>query len=119
MEEYFRRPSYRPAAAGVGGRNPEISDSNMLKYVNKVYFGRSSLPPALDPSPFDRKQNAKKKRKEESRTTSKSWWNEPKMKRKRRLAKYKMFALEGKLKESLKKGSRWIKKKYCKIVHGY
>ncbi|XP_022720156.1 uncharacterized protein LOC111277974 [Durio zibethinus] len=110
MEEF--RPSYE-VSRGDGGRNTEIIDTNMLKYVNKVYFGRSQ------PS-FDQNQVDKKKKKKSSSTMSiKSWWNEPKMKRKRRLTKYKMYALEGKVKDSLKKGHRWIKNKYRKLVHGY
>ncbi|XWS57448.1 hypothetical protein CRYUN_Cryun09bG0175000 [Craigia yunnanensis] len=112
MEEF--RPSYRELAPG-DGRNMEIIDTNMLKYVNKVYFGRSQ--PSFELPPFDQKQVGKKRNK--SSMSIKSWWNEPKMKRKRRLTKYKMFAIEGKLKDSLKKGHRWIKNKYRKIVHGY
>ena len=103
MEEV--RPSYRG-----DGRNPEIIDeANMLKYVNKVYFGRSH--PSFDQKQVDKKRN-------KSSMSIKSWWNEPKMKTKRRLTMYKMYAIEGKLKDSLKKGHLWIKKKYHKLVHG-
>ncbi|RDY07892.1 hypothetical protein CR513_07938, partial [Mucuna pruriens] len=45
-----------------------------------------------------------------------SWWNDPEKKRKRRVAKYKLYAAEGKLKHSLKKGLRWIKIKCIKIA---
>ncbi|XWS64463.1 hypothetical protein CRYUN_Cryun05aG0006200 [Craigia yunnanensis] len=90
MEEF--RPSYREIARR-DGRKLEIIDTNMLKYGTK-------------------KRN-------KSSMSIKSWWNEPNMERKRRLAKYKMSALEGKVKDSLKKGHRWIRKKYGKIVHGY
>ncbi|XVF31446.1 hypothetical protein REPUB_Repub16aG0146800 [Reevesia pubescens] len=107
------RPSYRIARGG--GRNLEIIDANMLKYVNKVYFGRSQ--PSFDPSPFDQNQVAKKRNMKSM--WIKTWWNEPNNKRKRRVTKYKMYAFEGKIKDSLKKGHRWIKKKHRKLVHGY
>ena len=112
MEEF--RPSYWELARG-DGRKLEIIEANMLKYVNKVYFGRSQ--PSFELPSFDKKQVGKKRNK--SSMSIKSWWNEPKWERKRRLAKYKMYAFEGKLKDALKKGHRWIKKKYRKIVHGY
>ncbi|KAE9598165.1 hypothetical protein Lalb_Chr15g0077641 [Lupinus albus] len=44
------------------------------------------------------------------------WWNDPEKKRKRRVAKYKVYASEGKFKHSIKKGFRWIKIKWIKIV---
>ncbi|XVF05975.1 hypothetical protein REPUB_Repub06bG0008000 [Reevesia pubescens] len=116
MEEF--RPSYR-ITRGDGGRKLDlIINANMLKYVNKVYFGRSQAP-SFDPSPFDQNQDAKKKKNNKKSMLIKTWWNEPKMKGKRRLTNYKMYTLEGNLKDSLKKGQRWIKKKYHKLVHGY
>ena len=44
------------------------------------------------------------------------WWNDPERKRKRRVAKYKLYATEGKIKRSVKKGFRWLKIKCIKIV---
>lgn len=123
----FRRPSDRNLTRG-DGRNMEIIDANVLKYVNQVYFSRpppQQQPYSFDsPSSFDKKQhvaatNNKRRNNKRSSMSIKSWWNDPNLKRKRRLTKYKMYALEGKLKESLKKGQRWIKIKYRKIVHGY
>lgn len=43
-------------------------------------------------------------------------WNEAERKRRRRVAKYKFYAAEGKLKHSVKKGFRWLKIKCIKIV---
>lgn len=44
------------------------------------------------------------------------WWNEAELKRKKRVAKYKIYAMEGKVKASFKHGLRWIKEKYHKIL---
>ncbi|KAI8026930.1 hypothetical protein LOK49_LG02G02303 [Camellia lanceoleosa] len=38
------------------------------------------------------------------------------MKRKKRVAKYKWYAVEGKVKASLKKGYRWFKRRCSEIV---
>ena len=48
-----------------------------------------------------------------------AWLNNSERKRKRRVAKYKMYALEGKMKNKWKKGLSWFKIKYTKLVHGY
>jgi len=50
----------------------------------------------------------------------KPWrFNDPEAKRKKRIAKYKVHSVEGKVKATLKKGLRWIKKKCSQITHGY
>ncbi|KAI4349714.1 hypothetical protein L6164_010274 [Bauhinia variegata] len=48
-------------------------------------------------------------------------WNfkDPESKRKKRIAKYKVYAVEGKVKATFRKGLRWIKNKCSQIVHGY
>ncbi|KAJ4722067.1 DUF3511 domain protein, putative (DUF3511) [Melia azedarach] len=48
-----------------------------------------------------------------------SWINDPEVKRQRRIAKYKAYAVEGKMKSSFRNGFRWVKNKYCQLVHGY
>lgn len=39
-------------------------------------------------------------------------------KRKKRIATYKTYAMEGKVKATFKKGFRWIKNRYSQIIHG-
>ncbi|WCJ23384.1 hypothetical protein M5689_005411 [Euphorbia peplus] len=39
------------------------------------------------------------------------------MKRQRRVVKYRSYAVEGKLKASVKNSLRWIKNKYCEYVY--
>lgn len=43
---------------------------------------------------------------------------DPEAKRRKRIAKYKVYTVEGKVKDSLRKGLRWIKNKCSRIVHG-
>ncbi|KAB2005985.1 hypothetical protein ES319_D11G309000v1 [Gossypium barbadense] len=116
MEE-FRPSSYQEYGGGDGGRNLEIIDGNVLKFVHKPCYA-STYPPPFDHH-HHQKQTVPKKKKKSSSLSIKSWWNDPKMKRKMRLTGYKMYAIEGKIKTSLKKAHKWIKKKYRSIVHGY
>ncbi|KAI4372295.1 hypothetical protein MLD38_010541 [Melastoma candidum] len=45
-------------------------------------------------------------------------WNDPEVKRQRRVVKYNMYAVEGKCKDSLKHGFRWLKHNFSRIVRG-
>nr|XP_004495923.1 uncharacterized protein LOC101510036 [Cicer arietinum] len=40
-------------------------------------------------------------------------------KRRKRIARYKVYAVEGKVKATLRSGIRWIKHTCSRIVHGY
>ncbi|KAJ0092327.1 hypothetical protein Patl1_24940 [Pistacia atlantica] len=48
-----------------------------------------------------------------------SWINDAEVKRQKRVVKYKAYAVEGQVKASLRNGFRWVKNKYCELVHGY
>ena len=53
-------------------------------------------------------------------SSSKSGWilSDPEIQRKKRVAGYKAFALEGKMKGSFRKSFRWIKDRCSQVVHG-
>lgn len=46
-------------------------------------------------------------------------FGDPQTKRKKRIAKYKVYAVEGKVKDTIRNGIRWIKHTCSRIVHGY
>ncbi|KAK7261680.1 hypothetical protein RIF29_27997 [Crotalaria pallida] len=53
-------------------------------------------------------------------TVSKVWsLNDPEMQRKKRVAGYKVYDAEGKMKGSLKKSFSWIKSTCTQAVHGW
>lgn len=56
-----------------------------------------------------------------SQSDSKPWsFNvDPESKRKKRIHKYNVYSVEGRVKASVKKGLRWIKNKCSRIVRGY
>ncbi|KVI01169.1 Protein of unknown function DUF3511 [Cynara cardunculus var. scolymus] len=54
-----------------------------------------------------------------SRNGSSNWsFNDPELQRKKRVATYKAYTVEGKVKGSIKKSFRWIKDKYSQMVYG-
>ncbi|GKV09954.1 hypothetical protein SLEP1_g21390 [Rubroshorea leprosula] len=53
-------------------------------------------------------------------SSSKGWsFNDPELQRKKRVAGYKVYAVEGKMKGSLRKSIRWIKDTCTQVVHGW
>ncbi|XP_077210248.1 uncharacterized protein LOC143845722 [Tasmannia lanceolata] len=61
-----------------------------------------------------------KKGKTNGGSSSKSWsLNDPELQRKKRVASYKVYAVEGKMKGSFRKSFRWLKDRYSQIVYGW
>ncbi|KAJ7955913.1 DUF3511 domain protein [Quillaja saponaria] len=61
-----------------------------------------------------------KKGKSINGSSSKNWSiNDPELQRKKRVASYKAYTVEGKLKGSLRKSFRWLKDRYTKVVYGW
>ncbi|KAK9057232.1 hypothetical protein SSX86_022067 [Deinandra increscens subsp. villosa] len=46
-------------------------------------------------------------------------WSDPESKRKKRIAKYKVYTIEGRVKASFRNGIRWIKSKCSDFIHGF
>lgn len=54
------------------------------------------------------------------KSTAKSWsFNDPEFLRKKRVAGYKVYSVEGKVKGSFRKSFRWLKDKYTHVVYGW
>lgn len=53
-------------------------------------------------------------------SVGKPWsFGDPQTKRRKRIARYQVYAVEGKVKATLRNGIRWIKHTCSRIVHGY
>ncbi|XP_039043211.1 uncharacterized protein LOC120182288 [Hibiscus syriacus] len=53
-------------------------------------------------------------------SSSRSWtFGDPEFQRKKRVASYKMYSVEGKVKGSLRRSFRWLKDKYTEVVYGW
>jgi len=44
---------------------------------------------------------------------------DPEVKRKKRVAKYKMFSVEAKVKDTVRSSCRWIKNKFMEVRYGW
>ena len=55
-----------------------------------------------------------------SYASSKSWsLSDPELQRKKRVASYKVYTVEGKVKGTFRKSFRWIKDRYSRVVYGW
>ncbi|XP_018627806.1 uncharacterized protein [Nicotiana tomentosiformis] len=62
----------------------------------------------------------KKGGKSSNGSVSKSWsFSDAELQRKKRVASYKVYTVEGKVKGSIKKSFRWIKERCTKVVYGW
>ncbi|KAK8509805.1 hypothetical protein V6N13_093652 [Hibiscus sabdariffa] len=78
---------------------------------NQIFSGTRSRTPDLPPVST---------RKSQASSNSKPWgFTDPEMQRKKRIAQYKVYTVEGNVKDSLRKGLLWIKNKFSQIVRRY
>ncbi|OVA08411.1 Protein of unknown function DUF3511 [Macleaya cordata] len=65
-------------------------------------------------------KDIKFKKAKSSGSSSKIWcFNDPELQRKKRVASYKVYSVEGKMKGTFRKSFRWIKERYTKVVYGW
>lgn len=74
-------------------------------------------------NPYNNQRGSKdmklRKGKSTSGSCSKSWsFSDPEFQRRKRVASYKMYSVEGKVKGTFRKSLRWIKDRYTQVVHG-
>ncbi|KAM7521431.1 hypothetical protein LguiA_011333 [Lonicera macranthoides] len=105
MEEF--RPSF---LCSGGDRRMEIVSGKGFTTGNQIYTGPRSPNPQIPPRPSQ----------VSSSSSSKPWgFSDPEMKRRKRVAKYKVYTVEGRVKASFKNGIRWFKNKCSQIIHGF
>lgn len=69
---------------------------------------------------YAQSQMGPKDLKKGEKSISKSWsFADPELQRKKRVASYKMYSVEGKVKGSFRKSFRWLKVKYTQVVYGW
>ncbi|KAL2237110.1 UNVERIFIED_CONTAM: hypothetical protein Sindi_0902700 [Sesamum indicum] len=83
-------------------------------YSSSSYYDAVGQPaPAVPPQKL-------KKGKSTNGSASKSWsFNDPEFQRKRRVASYKVYSVEGRVKGSFRKSFRWLKDKCTQVVYGW
>lgn len=105
-------PSNGATATGVYGMQD-------LRCYSASYA--SSVHPAQTQNQMSNISDVKfKKGKSTNGSASKSWsFSDPEMQRKKRVASYKVYSVEGKLKGSIRKSFKWIKDRCNRVVHGW
>lgn len=92
------------------GPPPPQSHSDLRCY--SASYAQTDVWGAYSNSNFNRDLKLKKG-KSTSGSTSKSWsFSDPELQRKKRVASYKMYAVEGKVKGSVRKSFRWLKDRF-------
>ncbi|KAK1665200.1 hypothetical protein QYE76_053359 [Lolium multiflorum] len=98
------RPDFRSLSYGGGGAS---------SYQYQYEYGHGAGPGSV---------STVVEEEEVKRSKSKRRWlslGDPDMERKRRVASYKAYAVEGKVKGSFRKSFRWVKDRYLHIVYGW
>ncbi|KAF5741544.1 hypothetical protein HS088_TW10G00544 [Tripterygium wilfordii] len=102
--------------SGSGSRQWSNPSDRRLEIVSGKSFGNASQIYVAKPHSPNRPPPQIKPRE----VASKPWgFGDPEMKRKKRIAKYKVYTVEGNVKASFNKGLRWIKNQCSKLVRGY
>lgn len=115
--ENYRSKSYRDGGMQMDvcyGNRGAPTNMQDLRCYSANYAGSCAPPNQIV------KEVKIKKGKSNIGSTSKSWsFNDPELQRKKRVAGYKAYAVEGKMKGSLRKSFRWIKNTYTQVVYGW
>ncbi|PIN02087.1 hypothetical protein CDL12_25404 [Handroanthus impetiginosus] len=107
-------PYYGPPSIARPNDFRSYSVSYTSSSSSSSYYYAAPPPPAVAPA-----QNPKKG-KSTSGSTLKSWsFNDPEFQRKRRVASYKVYSVEGKVKGSIRKSFRWLKNRYTQVLYGW
>lgn len=110
IEQYNNGPTTTgPSSYGIN------SMQDLRCYSTSHAAASVTVPPLNNDNDFKLKKG-----KSTNGSTSKSWsFNDPELQRKKRVASYKVYTVEGKVKGSFNKSFRWIKDRYSRMVHGW
>lgn len=103
---------------GGGGGGGSYWPPHELRYYSASYTQAQTGNPYNNPGGS---KNVKLKNgKSMSRFGPKSWsFGDSEFQRKKRVATYKMYSVEGKVKGTFRRSFRWIKDRYTHVVHGW
>lgn len=119
MDKFSRSKSSRDG----GGVHPiPTSMSNLRSYSTSSYKPPPNLDYYNNKNTNFKDMKAKKDNNGPAEDSSKNNWGfnlDPELQRKKRVAGYKAYAVEGRMKGSMKKSFRWIKTTCNQVVHGF
>ncbi|KAH0453293.1 hypothetical protein IEQ34_017617 [Dendrobium chrysotoxum] len=108
--EDFRSKSYASSRTQIepyGTRGPPFPSYDLRSYSTS------------HASSFPNKEMKLKKEKRFSSFKGGGWLNDPEFQRKKRVAGYKAYSVEGKVKGSFRKSFRWLKERYTQVMYGW
>lgn len=117
MENYYGYNGPRSFSA-----YPNDFRSYSVSYSSSAFDAPPALPPPPPlPQPGVQVKDWKlKKGKSANGSISKAWsFNDPEFQRKKRVASYKAYSVEGKVKGSFRRSFRWLKHKYTHVIYGW
>ncbi|PIA64274.1 hypothetical protein AQUCO_00100034v1 [Aquilegia coerulea] len=102
-------------------RAPAYGTQDLRCYSANYASYASSMPQTQSNTTNNNNKQVKfKKDKSVGSSSSRIWnFNDPEMQRKKRVASYKVYSVEGKVKGTLRKNFRWIKERYTQVVYGW
>ncbi|XP_010536185.1 PREDICTED: uncharacterized protein LOC104811234 [Tarenaya hassleriana] len=110
MEDYGRQRTYGDGEMQI---QPYNGGSRDFRSYSASYGQTHVENPNPKPYDFELKKG-------KSYSGSKSWGlSDPEFQRKKRVASYKMYSVEGKVKGSFRKSFRWLKQRYTQVVYGW
>ncbi|XP_077252458.1 uncharacterized protein LOC143891832 [Tasmannia lanceolata] len=110
--EDFRSKSYNDGWMQMGSyKTMPVSGYDLRSYSTSYASAQQTHIP---------KQIKLKKVKTTGSSSSKIWnLKDPEFQRKKRVASYKLYAVEGKMKGSFRKSFRWLKNRYTQMLYGF
>lgn len=118
MQQIERYSGVGPTtSSGININSSHSSSNNMQDF--RCYS--ASYATSAHPAETQNQNESKfKKGKSTNGAVSKSWsFNDPELQRKKRVASYKVYTVEGKVKGSFRKTFRWLKNTCTRAVHGW
>ncbi|KAL6996304.1 hypothetical protein U1Q18_006438 [Sarracenia purpurea var. burkii] len=123
--ENFRSKSCRDERMQIesyngGGRSAPSGMNNLRSYSTP--YGPSSAQFQAPPQILGGNKEAKMKKGKisDGGSNSKIWsFSDPELQRKKRVASYKVYGVEGKMKGSLRKSIKWVKDTYTHVLYGW
>ncbi|KAI3906458.1 hypothetical protein MKX01_029073 [Papaver californicum] len=102
---------------GEGRGNNNITGMNDLRCQSATYSSTTTTNSSVVPQNGGIKDIKLKKGKNGGSSSLKSWsFNDPELQRKKRVASYKVYAVEGKMKGSFRKSFRWLKDRFSSMT---
>ncbi|XP_058068634.1 uncharacterized protein LOC131217682 [Magnolia sinica] len=104
---------WRSKSCGDGRMQMEVYGGHELRCYSATYTSSA-------PQQTQKDLKKLKKSKTSGGSSSKNWsFNDPELQRKKRVASYKVYSVEGKMKGSFRKSFRWLKDRYTQVVYGW